>query len=540
MQQWWKKTVFYQIYMPSFCDGNRDGIGDFSGITSKLSYLKRLGVGGIWLTPFYASPKADQGYDISDYYTIDPDYGTMDDFDIFLEKAHELGIRVIADMVLNHTSTKHPWFEQSKSPVSNSKRDWYIWKSPKEGKEPNNWESFFGEKAWEYDDQTGMYYYHSFAKEQADLNWANPQVKQAVFEMLDFWAAKGLDGFRLDVINNLSLSDCLTDNPYDENGKQIHKYDINQDGIHDFMKELKRHLCKEQCKEKNLFLVGEISSDVLDIVHSFVGDGQLDTTFNFNLGSMERFAFPAFYDQLKRMTQMYKGDDYPTIFFGSHDMARFPSRFEFHENQVKNLFTLMMSYRAIPFIYFGDEIGMKDYQCKSIADARDIQGVIAYRQALEAGADETEALQRLDGASRDHSRNTMYWDDSAYGGFSDVLPWINYQQQTGKSAAAQIEDDTSLFTYVSRLTKYRSEAEELISGSCTIDAPKEGVIICKRKTQTSQIWSIINFSHEDYQLEPEEDTENFDLLIETNEHAACKEHGKLGIKAENSAMWRCF
>lgn len=170
MQQWWKRTVFYQIYMPSFCDGNHDGIGDFVGITSKLPYLKNLGVGGIWLTPFYASPKVDQGYDISDYYRIDPDYGSMEDFEIFIEKAHSLGIKVIADMVINHTSTEHQWFRESQSAVSNPKRDWYIWKKPKGGKEPNNWESFFGEKAWEYDEQTQMYYYHSFAKEQVDLN----------------------------------------------------------------------------------------------------------------------------------------------------------------------------------------------------------------------------------------------------------------------------------------------------------------------------------------------------------------------------------
>lgn len=302
MKQWWKATVFYQIYMPSFCDSNHDGIGDFAGISSKLEYLKRLGVGGIWLTPFYASPKVDQGYDISDYYSIDPDYGTMEDFEEFIQKAHELGIKVISDVVINHTSTEHQWFKESRSSLANPKRDWYIWKEPVEGKEPNNWESFFGEKAWEYEEQTGMYYYHSFAKEQVDLNWTNPEVKQAVLEMLDFWVKKGIDGFRLDVINNLTLTDTMLDNPYDEDGKQIHKYDVNQNGIHDFMKELKEYLSKE----KELFLVGEISSDDVEIIHSFTGDGQLDTTFNFNLGSMETFEFDAFYRQIEKMTELYQ------------------------------------------------------------------------------------------------------------------------------------------------------------------------------------------------------------------------------------------
>lgn len=535
MQQWWKKTVFYQIYMPSFCDGNHDGIGDFAGITSKLSYLKQLGVGGIWLTPFYASPKVDQGYDISDYYKIDPDYGTMEDFENFVKEAHSLGIKVIADMVINHTSTEHEWFKESRSSVSNPKRDWYIWKNPKDGKEPNNWESFFGEKAWEYDERTKMYYYHSFAKQQVDLNWTNPEVKQAVFEMLDFWVEKGIDGFRLDVINNLTLTDCMEDNPIDEEGKQVHKYDVNQEGIHDFMRELKQYLSKE----KELFLVGEISSDDLDIIHSFTGDGQLDTTFNFNLGSMDKFDFPAFYGQIEKMTDMYAGDNFPTIFFGSHDMARFPSRFGFNENQAKNLFTLMMCYRGIPFIYFGDEIGMKNYRCESIEDARDVQGVIAYRQAIETGAGEEEAMQKLREASRDYSRNTMYWDNSSYGGFSNTKPWINYQQQSGESAEEQRKDEKSLFSYVAKLNKNRAELEELINGSCRVESPKEGVIICKRKTENAQIWAVINFSQEDYALEMKKDENKFQIIIETNENVSYNKHEKVMIKAENSIMWRC-
>lgn len=537
MKQWWKETVFYQIYMPSFCDGNHDGIGDFAGITSKLSYLKQLGVGGIWLTPFYASPKVDQGYDISDYYSIDPDYGTMEDFEGFIRKAHELGIKVISDVVINHTSTEHEWFKESRSSVSNPKRDWYIWKDGAEGKEPNNWESFFGEKAWEYDKETEMYYYHSFAKEQVDLNWTNPEVKKAVFEMLDFWKEKGIDGFRLDVINNLTLTDCMTDNPYDEKGEQIHKYDVNQNGIYDFMKELKTYLSKDS--EKELFLVGEISSDELEHIYSFAGEGRLDTTFNFNLGSMEKFEFPAFFGELQKMTELYQGEIYPTIFFGSHDMARFPSRFGFNENQAKNLFTLMMCYRGIPFIFEGDEIGMKNFECTCIEDARDIQGIIAYRKAIEAGDSVEEAVKKLDAASRDHSRNTMYWDNSEYGGFSDTAPWIPYQKQPGRSAVEQAEEEDSLFSYVSALNKKRSETEELIGGACTVDSPKDGVIVCKRTCRDSAIWAVINFSNEDFELKTEDEEDKFVLFIETNSKVSGKEQGKLLIKGQNSAMWRC-
>lgn len=494
MRQWWKETVFYQIYMPSFCDGNHDGIGDFIGIRKKLPYLKKLGIGGLWLTPFYPSPKADQGYDISDYYQIDPDYGTMEDFEAFIRDAHEIGIKVISDIVINHTSTSHPWFLESASDRENAKRDWYIWRPPVDGREPNNWESFFGEKAWCLDEKTGMYYYHSFAEQQADLNWKNPQVKQAVFEMLDFWAAKGLDGFRLDVINNLTLTDCFADNPSDSCGRQIHRYDINQPGIHAFLAELKAHFPAEN----PMFLVGEISSDRLEVIHSYAGGGRLDTTFNFNLGSQPSFVFSRFYGELVRMTELYRDDTYPTIFFGSHDMARFPSRFGFDETQAKGLFTLMFIYRAIPFLYFGDEIGMQDFVCSGIEDARDVQGIIAYRKALEEGKTEEEAVRILNQATRDHSRNTMYWDDTEYGGFSDREPWIGWQKQPGSSVQAQLEKKDSLLSYVAELIRLRTASETLAYGECSVMSPREGVICCER-TGTGERWTaVINFSEEEF------------------------------------------
>lgn len=533
MEQWWKKAVFYQIYMPSFCDGNRDGIGDFAGIRSKLTYLKQLGVGGIWLTPFYKSPKVDQGYDISDYYEIDPDYGTMEEFEAFIQDAHNLGIKVISDVVINHTSSQHKWFLESRSSACSPKRDWYIWRKTSDSKEPNNWQSFFGEKAWEYDESTESYYYHSFAKEQVDLNWANPEVKEAVFEMLQFWVDKGLDGFRLDVINNLTLTECMTDNPFDEVGKQIHLYDVNQTGIHDFMRELKQYLSKK----RDIFLVGEVSSDKLDIIHSFVGDGQLDTTFNFNLGSMNEFVFSELYEQLTKMTELYRGDNYPTIFFGSHDLQRFPSRFRFNDNQVKNLFTLMMSYRAIPFIYFGDEIGMKNYECYQVEDARDIQGIIAYNQAKASEKNEEECIEILNENSRDHSRNTMYWNDFLYGGFSEVEPWINYQKQPGQSVQVQMETKSSIFSYVSQLNHYRAEKSLLVDGDCIIESPKSGVIICRRVNKEEEIKAVINFSGKEFEMRIDDfKNRKIEAVIETNSGAALIEGNRLVVKAENSVM----
>lgn len=534
MKQWWKETVFYQIYMPSFCDGNHDGIGDFKGIMSKLPYLKRLGVGGIWLTPFYPSPKVDNGYDISDYYGIDVSYGTMEDFEAFIAGAHALGIKVISDVVINHTSDKHPWFLESKSSVDNEKRDWYIWKSAKDGREPNNWESFFGGTAWAYDEKTDMYYYHSFAKEQVDLNWANPAVGDAVFEMLDFWRAKGVDGFRLDVINNVTLTDDFFDNPTGEDGKQKHLYDVNQKGIHEFMRRLKGHFDGE-CP---VFLVGEISSDDLDVIASYAGDGQLDTTFNFNLGSQPDFNFERFFGELSKMAKLYTGENYPTIFFGSHDMPRFPSRFNFDSRQAKTLFTLMMTYRAIPFIYFGDEIGMGNYRCETREDARDIQGILAYNKALDDGGTKETALAALADATRDYSRNTMYWEETAYGGFSDVRPWINFQKQDIDSARVQAEDEDSLFSYVSELTVLRSSRKPLIYGTCTVESPKDKVILCKRSFDGETVWSVMNFSDEDFVMAGPTDavSEAAEILAVSHKDGASVCGGQLKVSAHDSVI----
>lgn len=534
MEHWWKTTVFYQIYIPSFCDGNGDGIGDFKGILSKLGYLKKLGVSGIWLTPFYSSPKVDQGYDISDYYSIDPDYGTMEDFDALIAEAHSLGIRVISDIVINHTSTEHEWFKQSRSSINNPKRNWYIWKKPVNGSVPNNWESFFGGKAWEYDDATKEYYYHSFAKQQVDLNWANPEVKKAMFQMLDFWIEKGVDGFRLDVINNLTLTGCMKNNPYDEQGKQLHLYDVNQPGIHNFMKELKQYLSRD----RDLFLVGEISSDNLETIRSFVGDGQLDTTFNFNLGSMPAFDFDVLFHELSRMAEIYQQEDYPTIFFGSHDMPRVISRFGFNAEQVKNLFTLMMSFRAIPFIYNGDEIGMQSYTCFTKDDARDIQGLLAYHQAKEAGKSEEEAIRILNAHSRDHSRNTMYWDNTVNGGFSEAEPWIHYQKQDGESVSEQMKDSDSLFSYIAELIRIRSTEKALTEGSCEVVKIQESVIGIIRKYGSEKLAAIINFSQNPCVVNRKASDENEEIIVMSRKDAVKQSKDALVINRESSTIIR--
>ena len=306
--KWWEETVFYEIYMPSFQDSNDDGFGDFEGIRSRLPYLSELGIGGIWLTPFYSSPLVDNGYDISDYKKIDSRYGTMQDFEKFISDAHALGIRIIADLVINHTSTQHEWFKESRLSKNSPKRDWYIWQDA-----PNNWESFFGGSAWEWDEHTKSYYYHSFSKEQADLNWNNPEVKDEVKDIMDFWLKKGIDGFRLDVINNLTVSKSFENNPYDEEGNQLHVHDKDQEGLIAVLRELQEYILS---LNPDAFTIGEISSDDLSEIEAYSRNGLLDVTFNFNFGSISTFSIEDTFQELVKMNKVYQNGRTPTLFFG--------------------------------------------------------------------------------------------------------------------------------------------------------------------------------------------------------------------------------
>ncbi|WP_137657552.1 alpha-amylase family glycosyl hydrolase [Listeria newyorkensis] len=410
MLKWWQETVFYEIYMPSFKDGNGDGIGDFKGLLEKVPYLAELGVGGIWLTPFYPSPKVDNGYDVSDYYAVDPDYGTMADWEAFVAEAHRHGIRVIADMVVNHVSTEHAWFVESRSSRTNPKRDWFVWQDA-----PNNWESFFGGSAWEWDAGTEQYYYHSFATEQVDLNWANPEVEREIWKVFDFWLDKGLDGFRLDVINNLTLTRDFMDNPVVD-GEQQHVFDKDQPGMMAKMAEIGERIRARG----DYFTVGEISSDNLAEIERYAGSDGLDVTFNFNFGSVaSRDGIVA---ELARMQQVYADGRMPTLFFGSHDMSRSWNRLaDGREDVAQLLAMLMLTAHGVPFVYFGEEIGMADFVPESMREMRDVQGVYAYELALQDGKSEHEALVAAQEKTRDKARAPMTWPE----GFSDKTEaWI--------------------------------------------------------------------------------------------------------------------
>lgn len=508
-QPWWKGTVFYEVYMPSFCDSNGDGIGDFEGLTSKLDYLRELGIGGIWLTPFYKSPKVDNGYDIADYCQIDPDFGTMEDFERFIQEAKARGIRVIADLVLNHTSSEHAWFKESRSSRTNPKRDWYIWKDAVNGGVPNNWESFFGGTAWEWDAATEQYYYHGFAKEQVDLNWANPEVKEAMKDVMAYWLDKGVSGFRLDVINFLSVSDQFPDNPMDEaTGEQKHVHDQNQDGIMDAIEEISRFVHAHS----GMFMVGEVGSEDMDMLKRYSGTGRFDVVFNFNLGSQKEFSPKNLFAELKTMEQEHRADQIPTLFFGSHDMDRVISRFGegdagIEEERARLMATLALTAKGVPFLYFGEEIGMRNFVAHKLEDMRDIQGLKAYEIALQRGATRAEALKIANAKGRDASRSPMQWNTGPYGGFTSGIPWIdmgpNYEQLNVES---EWDQPNSLLHYYKKLLHLRNTQDVFQFGDYDVLECRGNLILYVRTLKETNTRALValNYDNQSIQIDPSE------------------------------------
>jgi len=483
-KQWWKETVFYEIYMPSFKDSNGDGYSDFKGMTSKLDYIQSLGVKGIWLTPFLQSPKVDNGYDISDYLQVDKTYGNLDDFNIFIAEAHKRDIKVIIDIVVNHTSIEHKWFQESRKSKDNPYRDYYIWKD-----KPNNWESFFGGKAWEYDSLTQQYYYHKFAVQMADLNWQNPKVVEEVQDVLRYWLDLGVDGFRLDVINFLITEGITQDNPMDENGKQKHIYDLDQKGVKEAMT-----IIKETVNEyDNRFIVGEIGSDKIEVLKQYQGEELLDVVFNFNFGSIAEFSAQRIYNELQSMESNMS--NYPTLFFGSHDMPRLQSRLA--ENNPKRalaLAALMLTTKGIPFIYFGEEIGMKNHIANSFDEIRDIQGITNYHLAIQDGKTEQEALKIGNEHNRDKSRSPMQWNSDTLAGFSSSKSWIPLNPDySALNVALQENDSESMLSKYKQLIALRNSESALQYGAYEKLSIQDECIHFIRTYGDTKISVLINF-----------------------------------------------
>lgn len=490
-ETWWKETVFYEIYMPSYKDSDGDGYSDFIGLTSKLDYIQDVGVKGIWLTPFLQSPKVDNGYDISDYYAVDSTYGTLDDFKYFLNEAHKRDIKVIMDLVVNHTSTESKWFQESKKSKDNPYRDYYIWKDV-----PNNWESFFGGSAWELDSVTNQYYYHQFDIRMADLNWQNPEVVEEIQEVLRFWLDLGVDGFRMDVINFLTTEGITLDNPIDENGVQQHLYDVNQKGVKAAMKIIRSTVNEYD----NRFIVGEIGSDKIEVLKKYQGDGLLDVIFNFNFGSISEFSAQRIFDEMQSMERNMS--NYPTLFFGSHDMPRLMSRLANKKpKRAEALAALMLTAKGVPFIYYGEEIGMENIVANSLEEMMDIQGKTHFKLALNKGKSNEEALKIANEHNRDKSRSPMQWNDTEFSGFSNKKPWIKVHENAAQRNVSTLEKNkNSLLDNYKKLIALRNSEPVLQYGIYKDLAFSNEVISFTREYNGSFITCYFNFSEKSKQI----------------------------------------
>ena len=482
-KKWWKESVFYQIYMPSYADSNGDGYGDFKGMTSKLDYLQKLGVKGIWLTPFLTSPKVDNGYDIANYYEIDPTYGTKTDFDNFLEEAHKRGIKVIMDMVLNHTSTDCKWFKESRKSKDNQYRDYYIWKD-----KPNNWESFFGGTAWQKDTLTNQYYYHKFDVRMADLNWSNPKVVTEIEKVLRFWLDSGVDGFRLDVINFLTTNGITLDNPM-KNGVQEHLNDISQSAVKEAMKKIKSVVNEYDDR----FVVGEIGSDKIEVLKQYQSPELLDVVFNFNFGSIDKFSGQRIFDELKSMEKNMS--NYPTLFFGSHDMPRMIDRLaNGNPKKAEALAALILTAKGVSFIYYGEEIGMHNIIAQTIEEMVDIQGKTQYKLILEEGKSPEEALFEGNKHNRDKSRSPMQWNGTAFAGFSNEKSWIKINSDYKEVNVQNLEKNKkSILSIYKELIALRNKEKVLQYGTYENLEFKEDQITFTRFFEGDKITVVINF-----------------------------------------------
>lgn len=479
-QPWWKKAVVYQIYPKSFKDTTGNGIGDLQGIIEKLDYLKTLGIDVIWLTPIYASPQRDNGYDISDYFSIHQDYGTMEDFERLLAEAHRRGIKVIMDMVVNHTSTDHEWFQQARSSKENRYRHFYIWKDPKpDGSPPTNWTSKFGGSAWEYDEQTGQYYLHLFDVTQADLNWENEELRKTIYEMMHFWFQKGIDGFRLDVINLISKDQRFLDDDKSLPLGDGRRFYTDGPRIHEFLQEMNR----EVFSKYDIMTVGEMSSTTIDhcIQYTNPARNELNMTFNFHHLKVDYpngekwVAAPFDFLALKRIlstwqVEMNKGGGWNALFWCNHDQPRIVSRYgndgAYHKESAKMLATVIHMMQGTPYIYQGEEIGMTNPKFERIEEYRDVETLNMYKILLEQGKTEAEVLEILKCKSRDNSRTPMQWDDSPHAGFTTGTPWIhvapNFKEINVKKA---LEDPTSIFYHYKRLIELRKNYDIITTGN---------------------------------------------------------------------------
>ncbi len=542
-KKWWKEAVVYQIYPRSFMDSNGDGVGDLAGITGKLDYLKLLGIDVIWLSPIYKSPNDDNGYDISDYRDIMEEFGSMEDFDRLLSEAHSRDIRIIMDLVVNHTSDEHQWFVESKKSKDNPYRDYYIWREGKaEGLRPNNWGACFGGPAWEYDEETGMYYLHLFSPKQPDLNWENQKVRDEVFEMMDWWCQKGIDGFRMDVISMISKNQSFPDGKL--NGGvygDFGPYAIHGPKVHDYLKEMNERVLSKY----DLMTVGETAGVTVEEARKYAGENEkeLNMVFHFEHveGDGEIGKWTDKKQELLRIKKIFSKWQteladcaWNSLYWDNHDQPRAVSRFgndssQYRELSAKMLATCLHMMKGTPYIYQGEELGMTNFPFQEMSQFRDIESINSYKELVDGGVvGHDKMMSYLRCKSRDNARTPMQWNRNIHAGFTTGTPWIevnpNYDQINAEN---EVADSDSVFHYYKKLIELRKEYDIIVYGSFELimdDDPE--IFAYVRRLGNKKLLTLCNFSDEELEVcIPEEFCgEKAELLI--HNYRTSKEESK--------------
>ena len=507
LEKWWHQSVVYQIYPRSFQDSNHDGIGDIRGIISRLDYLKELGIDVIWLSPVYQSPNDDNGYDISDYQAIHPDFGTMADMDDLIEQAKERGIRIVMDLVVNHTSDEHKWFVEARKNKDNPYRDYYVWRDPVDEKEPNGMRSTFSGPAWEFDEETGQYYLHLFSKKQPDLNWENEAVRREVYDMMNFWIDKGIGGFRMDVID---LIGKIPDQEITGNGPKLH----------DYLQEMNQ----QTFGAADLLTVGETWGATPEIAkaYSHPDRHELSMVFQFEHVGLDQqegkdkwdlkaLSIPELKAVLSKWQVSLGEEGWNSLFWNNHDLPRIVSRWgndgEYRRQSAKMFAILLHMMKGTPYIYQGEEIGMTNYPIADISEADDIETINMYHERLAEGYSKESLLASINAKGRDNARRPVQWDSSNQAGFTNGTPWLavhpNYQTI---NVADSLADEDSIFYTYQKLIQLRKEHPIIVYGSYTLLLEEDPVIFAYLREYEGKRWLVCaNFSEEVQKLQLEVD-----------------------------------
>ena len=559
-QTWWKEGVVYQIYPRSFKDANGDGIGDLRGIIEKLDYLQNLGVSIIWLCPVYKSPNDDNGYDISDYHAIGDEFGTLEDWEALLAGLHERGIKLLMDLVVNHTSDEHAWFAESRKSKDNPKRDWYIWRPGKNGGPPNNWESLFGGSAWAYDETTSEYYLHLFSQKQPDLNWENPVVRGAVFEMMTWWLDKGIDGFRLDAINLISKMPGLPDAPVTtENRYQfIGDRAFNGPRLLEFLGEMK----DEVLSKYDVVTVGETSlvtpEHGIDITNEETGS--LNMLFQFEhmkldddkeslspRWSVKPWSLVELKQVMTRWQKELEGRGWNSQYLNNHDLPRAVSRFgddgKYRTESAKLLATFLHLLQGTPYIYQGEEIGMTNVAFETIDDYRDIETHNMYREFVEEkGMDAQTVMAMIHAKSRDNARTPMQWDAGENAGFTTGTPWLKVNPNyTDINVEEELENPDSIFHYYKRLLELRKAHPVMVYGTYDLLLPEhEEIYAFTRALQHERLLVVLNFTENTpaFELSPQVSFGDNELLISNYDVTAAEDLRRVSLRPFEARVYR--